>query len=148
MLEDNDHANLWQAINWLGELTDAIDHDNDKPSDDAFKTYFEDIFNPPNVESLDENGLHTQVTILVLDEPIIVNEVETHIKRLKSNKAGGPDGLPPALFKWLPDTWIMFFATLLNTLFMTGTYPTAWIDAKMFTIFKRGLNNQCDQHSG
>ena len=138
MLEDNDHVKLWQAINWRGELTGDDNNNDFKPSDDTFKTYFEEIFNLPNTEYLYVNDLLTQVTIPVLNKSIRAAEVEAQIKRLKSNKASGLDGLPPVLFKRLPAGWIMFITTLFNTLFMTGSYPTSWINAKMFTIFKRG----------
>ncbi len=138
MLEDNDHAKLWQAINWRGELTECDNSNDSKPSDDTFKTYFGEIFNPPHTEYQGVRELFKQVTIPVLDEPIMQVEIEAQIKRLKSNKASGPDGVAPVLLKWLPARWITFIATLFNTLFMTGSYPTGWMNAKMFPIFKRG----------
>ena len=138
MIQNNDDAKLWSAINWRGELTDTPFNENTKPSDDTFKTYFEDIFNPPNTVYPDLNDLHSQITIPVLDEPITTIEVDTQIKRLRSNKASGPDGIPPVLFKWLPASWILFIATLFNSVFMSGLYPDSWINAKMFVIFKRG----------
>ncbi len=34
----------------------------------------------------------------------------------------------------LPSTWVI---TLFDKLLMTGSYPTDWITAKLFTIYKR-----------
>ena len=81
MLENNDHAKLWQAINWGGELTECDNSNKSKPSDDTFKTYFEEIFNPPNTEYLDVNELFTQITIPVLDQPISPAAIEVQIKK-------------------------------------------------------------------
>ena len=44
---------------------------------------------------------------------------------MKSDKAGGPDGIPPGLFKLLPATWIMFLVTLFNKIFVSAVYPMA-----------------------
>ncbi len=109
-----------------------------KPSDEMFKTHFENVFNPPNTVYPDVNELRSQVTIPVLDEPINGDEVMTQIKRLKPNKTSGPDGVPPALFKVMPASWIVLITSLFNNIFMTGLYPSGWITAKLFTIYKRG----------
>ncbi|XP_064079491.1 protein PFC0760c-like [Macrobrachium nipponense] len=56
-----------------------------------FKEYFEQIFNPPNVDGLNIDDFHSDVTIPVLDDPITPAEVQTQVKRLKPNKVSGPD---------------------------------------------------------
>ena len=88
------------------------------------------------MEELEE--LRTNVYVPILDDAISYDEVNRQIKRLKSNKAGGPDGLPPGLFKMLPVAWILCIATLFNNVFMSAMYPVSWINAKLFTVFKRG----------
>lgn len=113
MLENNDNPKLWQAINWRNELRECDNNNDSKPSDDTFKSYFEEIFNPTNTNHLEVSKLSTQVTIPVLDEPISPVEVETKMKCLKSNKASGLDVLPPTLLKWMPARWIVFIAIYL-----------------------------------
>lgn len=59
MLEDNDQAKQLQAIKWRCELTESDNCNDSKPSDDTVKTYFEEIFSPPNTEYLDMSELFT-----------------------------------------------------------------------------------------
>ena len=135
ILENKDQAKLWQAINWRGEITETYTSDN-SPSDVVFKDHFEEIFNPPNTVYPDTNELRTHVSIPVLDDPIYLDEVMTQIRKLKPNKASGPDGVPPGLLKILPVNWVMFITTLFNTVFISGFYPIVWSTAKLFTIHK------------
>ena len=94
-MEENDQARLWGAIDWKGQIIEDPSNLDSKPSDEQFKEYFEQIFNPPDVDSLNLDDFHSDVTIPILDDPITPDEVQNQVKRLKRNKAGGPDGLPP-----------------------------------------------------
>ncbi|CAL4124081.1 unnamed protein product, partial [Meganyctiphanes norvegica] len=138
ILGEDDQSKLWQAINWRGEITDVHSVEESKPTDEIFKYHFEGIFNPPNADNPDPSELHTNVTIPVLDELIKPDEIISQIRKLKPNKASGPDGLPPGLFKLLPAEWIIFITALFNNLFLSGSYPDCWTSAKLFTVFKRG----------
>ena len=80
----------------------------------------------------------TNVTIPVLDDMIGVPEVEGAIKKLKADKASGPDGLPPGIFKVLPAQWIVAITTLFNVIFTSSCYPSSWRLARLQMIFKRG----------
>ena len=46
--------------------------------------------------------MNTVVTIPVLDDPINPAEVECQIKKMKIDKACGPDGLSPGVLTMLP----------------------------------------------
>ena len=94
------------------------------------------------------NEFHTDVTIPVLDDPISPNEVQIQIKKLKGNKACGPDGVPPGVFKILPIEWVLYISTLFNNIFLPGTYPICWTTTKLFTIFKRGMRDMPDNYRG
>ena len=146
ILEERDHAKLWQAIDWRGEFRAETGGGDCKPGDEEFKDHFEKLFNSADAGELDANEFYTEVTIPVLDEPISTVEVETQIKKLKSNKACGPDGVPPGLFKILPIEWVMYISILFNSIFLPGTYPICWTTAKLFTIFKRGLRDIPDNY--
>ncbi|XP_063888609.1 uncharacterized protein LOC135115608 [Scylla paramamosain] len=138
MLDNNDQAKLWQAINWRGETTDDSNNTQSMPDDEVFKEHFEKIFNPPDILYPNANDLHSHLNIPILDDIINVEEVQRQIKRLKPGKACGPDGVPPTIFKVLPVQWIMFITTLFNNIFLTASYPTSWITAKLFSIYKHG----------
>ena len=57
---------------------------------------------------------------------------------MDSDKACGPDGISPGVFKSLPMNWVMFITALFNAVFTSATYPVNWSTAKFFTIFKKG----------
>ena len=46
--------------------------------------------------------------------------------------------MPPGLFKVMPASWVVLITSLFNSIFMAGSYPSGWITAKLFTIYKRG----------
>ena len=148
LIEENDQAKIWQAINWRGEIMDDSDITVSKPTDDEFKDYFDQIFSPSGVEYPGPTELHTEVYMPLLDNSITPDEVVSQISKLKPNKACGPDGIPPGIFKFLPADWIMFITTLFNNTFLSGSYPDCWTSAKLLTIFKRGSKSDPGNYRG
>ena len=67
---------------------------------------------------------------------------------MNPDKACGPDGIAPCLFKCLPIQWLMTILTLFNTIFHSHVYPKAWTVAKLFTIFKKGNRCVVDNYRG
>lgn len=137
LLANNDEAQVWRAINWHGEVNHTPSQTASVPTDQQFKEYFEEILNPENVDPIDDD-LHSNVYIPVLDDPITPQEVSDQLRKLKGNKACGPDGVPPGILKVLPATWVLTITALFNNVFMSALYPPSWISARLFTIFKRG----------
>lgn len=136
LLRDKDDSKIWRAIDWRGEYMGKVN--NDCPSNDEFKEYFESTLGQPAGVELPEEVEDNNVFIPVLDEEITPLEVENQIKYLKRDKACGPDGVSPGLFKMLPGAWILTLVTLFNTVFRSAAYPQSWTRAKLFTIFKKG----------
>ena len=135
---ENDQAKIWQAINWRGEFTDISNNVDSKPTDEEFKTYMHNTLNTTDIDYPDINEIQSEVFIPVLDEPIMSDQVVIQIAKLKPNKSGGVDGIPPGIFKLLPANWILYITTLFNNIFLSGSYPDCWTSAKLFTIFKKG----------
>ena len=136
-MQDRDDRRVWQAINWKGILQ-ANDKSPVTPSDEEFKEYYESLMSPDNVGQLNVDPGNTAINIPLLDDPITLNEVTAQIARIKPDKACGPDGIPPGVFKLLPPHWLLCIATLFNCIFSSSCYPISWMKAKFFTIFKRG----------
>ena len=88
------------------------------------------------------------VSIPILDDPISYDEVSTEIKNMKPNKACGPDGVPPGVFRSLPAHWIVLIMGLFNLIFSSASYPVSWTNAKMFKIFKRGSRKEPKNYRG
>ena len=137
LMNDADDKRIWEAIDWRGEYKESSD-ENNAPSDEEFKAFFEDVYNPQDNQALNPNEFRTNVTIPVLDDPIQVTEVKTQINNMKPSKSCGPDGLSPGVLRLLPSQWILTISALFNAVFSSGCYPASWCQARMFTIFKRG----------
>lgn len=119
LLNDTDDSRVWRAIDWKGEYKDT-NINRVCPGNNQFQSFFEDLYNPPDIDDIGNAGgeaVAIPVTIPILDDAILVTEVEACIKRLKQDKAGGPDGLCPGIFKVLPPQWILSITTLFNTIF-------------------------------
>ena len=137
LLRDNDDKRVWQSIDWKGEYRETIDNSR-CPDDEEFKLFFEELLKPSDVTELDIGAFTTPVSIPILDSEISAVEVEHSINKLKGDKASGPDGLCPGIFKVLPMQWLLSLTILFNTIFISGCYPSSWRLARLLTIFKRG----------
>ena len=144
ILECEDDATLWKAIDWKGEFN--VTKENTCPSEMEFQDHLERLLNPPLCEKIDISGATT--TIPILDNDISISEVKNVInKQIKPNKTCGPDGISPGVFKFLPATWIMVLCTLFNMVFALS-YPLSWVPAKLIMIFKKGYVLDCDNYRG
>ncbi len=72
--------------------------DSTVSSDAEFRDHFEKVLNPSRETQDELSNLSTDVSIPVLDEHISPLEVQNQIKRMKVDKACGPDGIPPEVF--------------------------------------------------
>ena len=69
------------------------------------------------------NEFETNVYVPVLDDPMTCEEIQAEINRMSPDKACGPDGVPPGIFKWLPIHWVMCLVTLFNVVFFLSFLP-------------------------
>ncbi|XP_045134978.1 uncharacterized protein LOC123518302 [Portunus trituberculatus] len=85
-----------------------------------FKSHFERVLNPQPAPP----PLHvsTHVTIPVLDDPITTTEVECQIKKMKVDKACGPDGISPGVLTMLPAQWLHTITSLFNAVFASEAW--------------------------
>lgn len=67
---------------------------------------------------------------------------------MKSDRACGPDGISPGVFKLLPGHWILTLVTLFNNVFLYAQYPLSWSRAKVFTVFKKGDRKNPNNYRG
>ncbi|ELU11698.1 hypothetical protein CAPTEDRAFT_211816 [Capitella teleta] len=95
MIESHHSKELWKAIAWNGEIKNGQDEQTSGCED--FRLHFKELLNPiierenlgASVET-EDTGIYLPVT----DDPIEPREVAEAAKSLKTNKSGGPSGLP------------------------------------------------------
>ena len=146
LLRNGDDKQLWAAVNWNGSLQ-APKPDDKTPSDKEFCTHFEELLKQPNND--DENAFQPSqhIYIPLLDDPIQPIEVAETIRKLKSSKAAGIDGITPGILKLLPEEWIIQLTQIFNMTFFSE-YPLKWSLLKVFTIFKKGQRSKAQNYRG
>ena len=146
LLSDPDDRRVWEAIDWKGKYQER-EQASVVPSDQAFKLFYENSFGGVDQDvSMDVTDHNMYVP--VLDDPITEVEVHEQIKKLKSGKASGPDGVSPGILKLLPAQYILMFSTLFNHVLYLATYPTCWTVAKFLPIFKKGDKDDVRNYRG
>ena len=108
---------MWKAINWKGDLSTDDHNEAAIPSDQEFKEHFEVALNPVDVpnyivnfeEVIDHYEVNDAIhdTMPLLHEVIMPTETLDQAKKMKPDKASGPDGLPPGVFSLLPAQWLL-----------------------------------------
>ena len=146
ILDADDTKSLWRGINWKGEFREiAI---KERPSEQVFQDHMERLLNPDGTEALQYPD-QSQVSIPALDDPFALNELDHVVsKQIKPDRSCGPSGTAPGTLKLLPMPWLIFLLSLLNTIFLTGTYPAKWTFSKLLMLFKKGLTMLCGNYRG
>jgi len=146
ILESDDVKSLWRGINWKGEFREI--QSKERPSELVFQEHMERLLNPEDVEPL-QYPPEEQITLPVLDNPFTPEELNHVIhKQIKPDRSCGPNGNSPGTLKLLPTSWLLFLLSLLNTIFITGAYPTSWTFSKLIMLFKKGLPMDCGNYRG
>ena len=93
------------------------------PTDDEFKTFFETVIDFNLLDDFEQNA-DPNLNIPVLDDSITTDEVALQIKKLNSDKACGPDGRAPGVFKLLPVNCIVILIVIFNSVFLFAKSET------------------------
>eukprot|EP00745_Piridium_sociabile_P032434 TRINITY_DN5471_c0_g1_i2.p1 TRINITY_DN5471_c0_g1~~TRINITY_DN5471_c0_g1_i2.p1 ORF type:complete len:1139 (-),score=92.24 TRINITY_DN5471_c0_g1_i2:303-3719(-) len=84
----------------------------------------------------------------ILNQDIKEEEVQKAIKKLKSGKSCGLDGISAEMLKAGAHEVINFLTKLFNVLFNKGIYPKDWAKAIIIPIHKKGDTNQANNYRG
>jgi len=100
--------------------------------------HFRKLCSGPSPPPQREEELHTQQFNQLTDSPIDVEETVRAIKKQKSGKAPGPNGLPSTLFKLFDRRLVNHLTLLFNKVLNTGVFPKAWSLGNIKPIHKKG----------
>ena len=82
------------------------------------------------------------------DIDITINELWTVVKRLKSNKAPGPDGILNEFIKNSFEFIGLVLVNFFNIIFRRGVYPETWTKSKLISIHKKGDKTNPSNYRG
>ena len=77
---------------------------------------------------------------------VSVAELTRYLRKLKRNKAAGPDNLPPGFLKDIVESIAKPFTHIINLSLQTGDIPRDFKTAKVTPIFKSGSNRETDNY--
>ena len=93
-------------------------------------------------ESDDEN------VDVVFNRPISIEEVLLALRKLKSKKAAGPDGVIGEMLKNAAEFVAPFCVRFFNVLFDKGIYPVNWTESIILPLYKKGDVNSPGNYRG
>ena len=69
-----------------------------------------------------------------------------HLKKLKSNKAAGIDGITGEFYKHVADELVLPFCAIFNYIFNKGDYPSQWAEGLINALHKKGDHSNPDNY--
>jgi len=109
--------------------------------------HFSQQFNWP-IPSVELTIESPSPTWLAVTYPPTFEEVLEILTTIKRHKAPGPDALAPALFKDGGIEFVRKLVTFFSKVWNEECIPSAWNEAVIMPIFKKGARNECGNHRG
>lgn len=107
--------------------------------------HFSTLFNqfpPCNLDALDLPAFTNPVS------PFTLAELDLILRRCKTNKAAGSDGIPYEFYTHLNIHNRLKLLASLNKVLESETIPESWGDLSMFLIHKKGSNDNIENYRG
>jgi hypothetical protein len=110
---------------------------NDKEKAQVLNDFFQSVFTTEQDGELPEAPTYTFDEELT-DFDITEDSVKKQLKRLKSDKAAGSDGIPPLLLVEAADALALPVSIIFRKSLSEGRIPDDWRTANVTPIFKKG----------
>ena len=82
------------------------------------------------------------------DDPITIKEIKFVLNKLKTGKAGGPDGIINEVIKYSCNITLKSVAQLFNLILKSGHYPKQWNKSYMNLLHKSGSKSDPSNYRG
>ncbi|GFR60234.1 SH3 domain protein, partial [Elysia marginata] len=122
---DDDCSSENAGLPTIGGLNVADNHNVNCPS-------YNSIFNEDADAQMTLNNCVNDI-----DEPKSQVEIVRAIRKIKTGKACGPDGIPPELYKCEFSLMIDYLKVLFNTIYESGIHPKEWTNSMIFPLHKK-----------
>ena len=112
-----------------------------------WKEHFQELLNRPPPENPPEIEPASEDLEINLEPPSL-KEIEAAIKKLRNNKAAGPDGIPGDIIKGSIDSSAKALKGLFHWVWTTEIFPQDWKEGHIVKLPKKGNLQQCGNHRG
>ena len=82
----------------------------------------------------------------ICNSPITLEEITTHLSKIKNNKAAGADGIPGEFLKYASDDICMPLSVIYNFMFEKGDWPAQWAEGLISPVHKKASVNIPDNY--
>ena len=140
---------FWKEIKSLTNVKTTYNHIDTNIFFNHFKLIYQKHSNPPPI-CYEENVLpyidisETNESHLILNSDITFEEVENSIKKIKSDKSPGSDGVLNEMIKHTSPDVIPFLTALFQILFNEGIFPEEWAKSVIIPVYKKGDITNCN----
>ena len=144
----NDQKMFWDTVNNSVVKKSYI---KNQISLDQWYTHFKTLLERENENVDDEydvNDYGENDENDSLDSPITKEEVMLALRKIKTKKAAGFDGIIGEFFRYSADVITPFLVRFLNALFDRGIYPDSWSESVILPLYKKGDCNNPGNYRG
>jgi hypothetical protein len=124
-------------MKWFNHFSSLLKSSEDRVDFDLLQNY---TFNDDHAINLDYTH--------ALNDTISDDEIIEAVRKLKSNKSPGTDGLCGEMYKKCIDVILPHLAYIFNTIFRTGSIPDTWCKSIIVPLLKKGDVNDVRNYRG
>ncbi|XP_012552626.1 uncharacterized protein LOC105842911 [Bombyx mori] len=110
---------------------------------ERWREYCEELYK----DQIPQHQSTPSLEVTVEEEPYILrSEIEAAIRKLKNNKAPGPDRITAEVLKGLGPNGIMCLHNLCSKIWQTGDWPSDWVHSSILPLHKKGSVRNCNNY--
>jgi len=110
---------------------------NNKDKAEVFNNFFSSVFTVEDLDHFPDLPAKARLSELT-DITFTPSDVQKLLQNLNSNKSPGPDNIQPRILKECAEVLAIPLHILFTASLEQGRLPTAWKEAKIIPIFKKG----------
>ncbi|CAF4845366.1 unnamed protein product [Pieris macdunnoughi] len=130
-------AKTWAIENDKNEVVTELEQISE-----TWRSYCQSLF----LDAQSRLSISTEPEPENLEPDILLSEVRTAIKHLKSNKATGRDAIPIETIKALGERGDQMFHLICNKVSQTGVWPSEWTHTIFTPLHKKGSTKKCNNY--
>jgi len=108
----------------------------DEEIKERWREYFDKLFNSSSIQDLDDLTIQCKDMNHNYMRRISESKVKEVLKRMKSRKAVGPDGIPIEVRKCLGEVGVRWLTNLFNKIWLTKKMPNEWRKSTLVPLYK------------